>query len=223
MIRACLSLILSICLGSAAFAQQSLLPSNLISTQASNGRLNVSADLSNVEQHLSDTLERTYANQDCGDRVTADNVALKGSGNTAALTATVTLTRWQCTSIVKPVCKGFVCRKETQVYRNKVYQSAFPLTLDIRPDTSRQGVLQFVVSPRSTSGVSKAFLGQEELFENATTAFQRAATSSLNQLSGQLATNLHNPRAFNAFDPRTARFSTGPTGNVILNLQLQSR
>ncbi len=223
MMRICLSILLSVCLGTTAFAQQSLLPSNLISTQSSNGRLNVSANLSNLEQHLAETLARTYANQNCGDRVTADSVDLASTGAGAALTARVTMTRWQCTSLNKPVCKGFVCRKETQEFRSKVYEASFPLVLDITPDTSKRGALQFIISPRQTSGISKAFLGQVALYENASVAFQSAVSSSLNQISRDIASGLNNPRAFNAFNPRTTRFSTGPTGNVILNLQLQSR
>ncbi len=207
----------------AVHAQQGLLPKDLITTQTSNGKLSVVADLSNLEEHLSDTLARTYANQNCGDVVSANNVDLVGTGSGAALTANVTMTRWQCTSIVKPVCKGFVCRKETQEYRNKVYQTSFPLALDIKADTTKQGTLQFVVSPRRTSGLKKAFLGQEELFENATVAFQRAATTSLNQLSGDLANSLTNPRAFDGFDPGTTRFGTAPNGSLMLNLQLPSR
>lgn len=223
MIRACLPFVVALCLCSTAIAQQGLLPADLVTTQRNNGKLVVSADLSNLEQHLSDTLARTYANQSCGDRVAADNVALTGTGQRASLTATLTLTRWQCTKILKPVCKGFVCRKETQEIRNKIYEASFPLALDIRPDKRRRDALGFVVFARHASGVNKAFLGQEELFDDAARIFEQVASSSLEQLSSDIADNLPGPAPFAGFIPSTTHFSTSETGTLMLHLQLPLR
>lgn len=120
--------------------------------------LDISVDWSTFNDALRDARRAPLLDNRCGTQARISDAAAMqdGDGQSAQVSISVDVTRYQCTRTKELSCRGLICKPAVKERRTKLFASPVYVKLDMRPDTvSGDGKMRFRPTPESTRAMKR--------------------------------------------------------------------